>query len=90
MLKLRSAGGFVREGLIKKILGVVNLTNQLRHSFQILKLSRALNYRPYASPLYEVASHVRNRHFGHVIIAYLESLVSGDVGVEASATELDE
>jgi len=33
----------------------------------------AINYRPYASPSFEVASHVKNCHFSHYTVLLLGS-----------------
>ena len=33
--------------------------------FQISVRDEAVNYRPFASPSFEVASHVKNCHFSH-------------------------
>ena len=36
--------------------------------FRISLHGEAINYRPYASPSFEVASHIKNCHFGYIII----------------------
>ena len=33
--------------------------------FRISLCGEAINYRPYASPSFDVASHIKNCHFGH-------------------------
>ena len=38
---------------------------QFINLFRISLHGEAVNYRPFASPSFEVASHVKNCHFGH-------------------------
>jgi len=38
--------------------------------FRISPHGEAINYRPYASPSFEVASHVKNCHFSHYYYYY--------------------